>query len=421
MSEIPLNLVFVLFILLILSAFFSSVETAYSSANKLRLKSYADENRPGGVKALFISQNFDHALSTILIGNNLVNIAAATISAQVATELFGGNTGLLISTIVMTILILIFGEVLPKSLAKENAEFLALRVSPILLLLMKLFTPLTWLLVKLKQVMTKFVSKSEESPSITEEELKEMFTISQAEGVIELNEKELLHNTLEFNDTKVVGVLTPRTDLIAIDINMSIEEITTILVRERFSRLPVYEKSIDNIIGVLSERDFLTQLVIKKEMDLRKLIRKPLFVVETLGISTLLPMLQKDRVHMAVVIDEFGGTSGIVTLEDILEELVGEIWDEHDEKVNETNRLGPNEFEFYGDFPLDDFARMVQVELPDSRNHTLGGWLTEEFHYVPVVNEEFTYDGIKLIVTEAEDRRIIKVRVVLREEKSSLE
>jgi CBS domain containing-hemolysin-like protein len=407
--------VLVLFILLILSAFFSSAETAYSSANKLRLKSYADENRPGGVKALFISQNFDHALSTILIGNNLVNIAAATISAQVATELFGGNTGLLISTIVMTILILIFGEVLPKSLAKENAESLALRVSSILLLLMKLFTPLTWLLVQLKQVMTKFVSKSEISPSVTEEELKEMFTISQEEGVLEPNEKELLHNSLDFNDIKVVEILTPRTDLIAIDINMSIEEITTILVRERFSRLPVYEKSIDNIMGVLSERDFLTQLVTKKEIDLRKLIRKPLFVVETLGISTLLPMLQKDRVHMAVVIDEFGGTSGIVTLEDILEELVGEIWDEHDEKVNETRRLGPNEFEFYGDFPLDDFARMVQVELPDSRNHTLGGWLTEEFHYVPVVNEEFTYDGIKLIVTEADDRRIIKVRVISRE------
>ncbi|WP_332694342.1 hemolysin family protein [Halalkalibacter lacteus] len=421
MSQIPLNLVLILFILLILSAFFSSAETAYSSANKLRLKSYADENRPGGVKAYFISQNFDHALSTILIGNNLVNIAAATISAQVATVLFGGNTGLLISTIVMTILILIFGEVLPKSLAKENAETLALKISAILLLLMKLFTPLTWLLVKLKQVMTKFVSRSEVSPSVTEEELKEMFTISQAEGVIELNEKELLHNTLEFNDTTVVEVLTPRTDLIAIDIDMSIEEITTILVRERFSRLPVYEKSIDNIIGVLSERDFLSQLVTKKEADLRKLIRKPLFVVETLGISTLLPMLQKDRVHMAVVIDEFGGTSGIVTLEDILEELVGEIWDEHDEEVNETNRLGPNEFEFYGDFPLDDFARMVQVELPDSRNHTLGGWLTEEFHYVPVVDEEFIYDGIKLIVTEAEDRRIIKVRVVLREEEYSFE
>ncbi|MFC0472536.1 hemolysin family protein [Halalkalibacter kiskunsagensis] len=416
MSDIPLNLVFVLFILLILSAFFSSIETAYSSANKLRLKSYADENRPGGAKALFISQNFDHALSTILIGNNLVNIAAATISAQVATELFGGNTGLLISTIVMTILILIFGEVLPKSFAKENAESLALKVSAILLFLMKLFTPLTWLLVQLKQVMAKFVSKTEVSPSVTEEELKEMFSISQAEGVIEPNEKELLHNTLDFNDIKVVEVLTPRTDLVAIDINMSIEEIIAILVRERFSRLPVFEKSVDNIIGILSERDFLTELVTKKETDIRKLIRKPLFVVETLGIATLLPMLQKNRVHMAVVIDEFGGTSGIVTLEDILEELVGEIWDEHDEKINETNRLGPNEYEFYGDYPLDDFARMVQVELPDSRNHTLGGWLTEEFHYVPKVNEELVYDGIKLIVTEAEDRRIIKVRVISRME-----
>ena len=411
MTEIPLNLLFVLIILLILSAFFSSAETAYSSANKLRLKSYADENRPGSVKAFFISQHFDQALSTILIGNNLVNIAAATISAQVATVLFGGNTGLLISTIVMTILILVFGEVLPKSLAKENAEPLALKISALLLLLMKLFTPLTWLLVKLKQVMLKFVSKSEGIPSVTEEELKEMFTIGQEEGVIEASERELLHNTLDFNDTKVVEVLTPRTDLVALDIDMSIDEITSILIRERFSRVPVYENSIDNIIGVLSERDFLSQLVTNKEMNVRNLIRKPLFVVETLGIASLLPMLQKNRVHMAIVIDEFGGTSGIVTLEDILEELVGEIWDEHDEKAKEVTELGTNVFEIDGDFPLDDFARLVQMELPDSRNYTLGGWLTEVFDYVPTVGEEFNYDDIKLIVTEAEDRRILKIRV----------
>ncbi len=363
------------------------------------------------MKALFISQHFDQALSTILIGNNLVNIAAATISAQVATVLFGGNTGLLVSTIVMTILILIFGEVLPKSFAKENAEPLALKISALLLLLMKLFSPFTLLLVKLKQVMTKFVSKSEVIPSVTEEELKEMFTIGQEEGVIEPSERELLHNTLDFNDTKVVEVLTPRTDLVAIDIDMSIEEITTILIRERFSRVPVYESSIDNIIGVLSERDFLSQLVTNKDMNVRKLIRKPLFVVETLGIATLLPMLQKNRVHMAIVIDEFGGTSGIVTLEDILEELVGEIWDEHDEKTMGVTELGTNEFEVHGDFPLDDFARLVQVELPDSRNYTLGGWLSEEFDYVPTVGEEFIYDSIKLIVTEAEDRRILKIRV----------
>ncbi|ARK31317.1 hemolysin family protein [Halalkalibacter krulwichiae] len=344
-------------------------------------------------------------------GSDFICFFKKNTAAQVATVLFGGNTALLISTIVMTVLILVFGEVLPKSLAKENAEPLALKISALLLLLMKLFSPLTWLLVKLKHVITKFVSKSEGIPSVTEEELKEMFTIGQEEGVIEPNERELLHNSLDFNDTKVVEVLTPRTDLVAINIKMSIDEITTILIRERFSRVPVYEDSIDNIIGVLSERDFLSQLVTNKDMDVRKLIRKPLFVVETLGIATLLPMLQKNWVHMAIVIDEFGGTSGIVTLEDILEELVGEIWDEHDEKTKEVTELGTNKFEIHGDFPLDDFARLVQVELPDSRNYTLGGWMTEEFDYVPTVGEEFIYDSIKLIVTEAEDRRIMKIRV----------
>ncbi|ADC51416.1 CorC_HlyC and CBS domain transporter [Alkalihalophilus pseudofirmus OF4] len=411
MSEIPLHLVLILFFLLILSAFFSSAETAYSSANKMRLKSYADENRSGGAKAYHIAQHFDHALSTILIGNNLVNIAAATISAQVATAIVGGNTGLLISTIVMTILILVFGEVLPKSLAKENAESFALKISVILLALMKLFTPVTWLLVKLKEVTTRYVAKSEAEPSVTEEELKEIFTISHAEGVLDPNEKELLHNTLDFNDIKVVEIQTPRTELVAIDVNSEIEEITALLIKERFSRVPVYEDTIDNIIGILSERDFLTALVTHGETDIRTIMRKPYFVVETLRIAKLLPMLQKDRAHMAIVIDEFGGTSGIITLEDILEELVGEIWDEHDEKIKDVTELGPNEYEFFGDYPLDQFARMLEVELPDSRNHTLGGWLTERFHYVPTIDEEIIYDGLKLTITDSEDRRVKKVKV----------
>ncbi|MFA9557088.1 hemolysin family protein [Evansella sp. AB-rgal1] len=404
-----------MFILLFLSAFFSSAETAYSSVNKLRLKSYAEEDRKGGKKAYFITENFDHALSTILIGNNLVNIAAATISAQIATVLFE-NGGLVISTVVMTILVLVFGEVLPKSIAKENAEQFSLRISSILLLLMRILKPLTWLLVRLKEAVSRFVTKAEASPSVTEEELKEMFSISQEEGVIEDHEKVLLHNTLEFNDIKVVEILTPRTEVIAINVDSSIEEITTTLLSERYSRLPVFEGTVDNIIGVLSERDFLSQLVKGKDIKVRELIRKPIFVIETLGISTLLPMLQKNRVHMAIVIDEFGGTSGIVTLEDILEELVGEIWDEHDEKIKEVTKIGANEFEFFGDFPLDNFARVVNVELPDSTNHTLGGWIVEAFQHVPVVDEEITYEHVRIIVTEAQERRIMKVKVVLNEE-----
>ncbi|WP_096202028.1 hemolysin family protein [Bacillus sp. FJAT-45350] len=413
MLDIPLNLLILLGVLLFLSAFFSSAETAYSSANKIRLKNYADEGRTGGKKAYYITDNFDYALSTILIGNNLVNIAAATISAQIATTLFGGNTGtgLLVSTVVMTVLILIFGEVLPKSFAKENAEPFALKIASILILLMKVLRPVTWLLVKLKQFMTNKISRKEFTPSITEQELKEMVSISQEEGVIDFHEKELLHNTLEFNDIKVVEILTPRTEVIAIDIDMPVDEITPILMKERYSRVPVYKGTVDNIIGVLSERDFLFHLIKHKDVDIAQLMRKPLYVIETLGIATLLPMLQKNRVHMAVVIDEFGGTSGIITLEDILEELVGEIWDEHDEKIKEMSELSPNVYEFNGDYPLDDFSAVIDMELPKSSSHTVGGWLVEEFQEVPSVNEVFEYEHLKITITGAEERRILKVKV----------
>ncbi|WP_216827709.1 hemolysin family protein [Alkalihalobacterium elongatum] len=411
MSDIPLGLLLFLVILLFLSAFFSSAETAYSSANKIRIKSYADENRSGGQKAYFISQHFDHALSTILIGNNLVNIAAATISAQIATTLFGANTGLVVSTVVMTILVLIFGEVLPKSFAKENAEPFALKIAGILTFLMKLFKPLTWILVQLKERISALVTKQELTPSITEQELKEMVTISEEEGVIENHEKELLHNSLDFNDIRVVEILTPRTDVFAIDVEMPVDEVTALLFEERYSRIPVYEGNIDNIIGILSERDFLSHLIKHKDVNIREIVRKPMFVIETLTVSTLLPILQKNRVHMAVVIDEFGGTSGIITLEDILEELVGEIWDEHDDKVRGVDQLEENLYEFYGDFDLDDFARLAKIELPDSTNHTLGGWLVELFQKVPTDGEQLEYEHLTITVVEAEERRIIKVKV----------
>ncbi|MBP3951385.1 hemolysin family protein [Bacillus suaedae] len=411
MNEIPINLIFLLVVLLLLSAFFSSTETAFSSANKIRLKNYAEEGRRGAKNAYEIINNFDHALSTILIGNNLVNIAAATISGNIAANIFGGNTGLVISTVIMTILVLIFGEVLPKSFAKENAEMLALSISGILIFLMKLFKPLTWMLVQLKVLLSKIVQSKEAIPSITEQELKEMINISEEEGVIENHERELVQNSLDFNDIKVGEILTPRTDIIAVDIASPVDSISRLLLEERFSRVPVYEGTIDNIIGILSERDFLRHVIRKKSFVIRELLRTPLFVYESMTVSRLLAQLQKDHLHMAIVIDEFGGTSGLITLEDILEELVGEIWDEHDEKTNDYLEIDDHTFQFSGDFPLEEFARMLNVELPDSAYYTLGGWLGEEFQKIPSENEKLTYDTFSITITEAEERRIRKVKV----------
>lgn len=415
MGDLPLSLIFLLIVLILLSAFFSASETAFSSVNKIRLKNYVDEKRRGSKKALYIAENFDQALSTILVGNNIVNIAAASISAKVATDLFGGSTGLVISTVGMTILILIFGEVLPKSLAKEHAESFSLLISDVLYMLIQLFTPVTALLVMLKKVVSKLVGQRTDVPSVTEEEIKVMVNLSEEEGVIDNKEKELVHRSLDFNDILVGEIFTPRIDMVAVEVNQPVEEIRDIFLRERYSRVPVYEGDIDNVIGILSESDFFSQLVQGKEVNVRQLLRTPLFVVESMRISTLLPELQKSKVHMAIVIDEFGGTSGLITLEDILEQIVGEIWDEHDEAVKTFQKINDYEYEFNAELPLDEFCDILGIEELESSSHTLGGWVFEMFERIPTVGESFEHESLTVTVRQVENRRIRKVLVRIRE------
>jgi putative hemolysin len=416
LAELPLSTIILLVVLIFLSAFFSATETAFSSVNKIRLKNYADENRRGSKKAYFITEHFDKALSTILVGNNIVNIAAASISATVATQLFPGSTGLLISTVVMTILILIFGEVLPKSFAKENAESFSLAVSGILFLLMKLLTPVTYLFILLKKGASRLIKTKNDSPAVTEEEIKVMIDLSEEEGVIDNKEKELVHRSLDFNDILVGEILTPRIDMIAVEVNHPIDDILAMFLEERYSRVPVYEDNIDNIIGVLSEREFLSTLVQNKEVNVRELVRDPFFVVESMKISMLLPELQKSKTHMAIVVDEFGGTSGLITLEDILEEIVGEIWDEHDEKIKSFTKIDETTYEFNAEIPLDEFIKIMNVEEPESTYHTLGGWIFESIERVPSNGEQFDYVNLTLTVTEVENRRIRKVLVKINDQ-----
>jgi putative hemolysin len=415
LGELPLSLIILLFFLIVLSAFFSSAETAFSSVNKIRLRNYVDEKRRGSKKALYITENFDQALSTILVGNNIVNIAAASISAKVATDLFGGNTGLVISTVGMTILILIFGEVLPKSFAKENAETFSLMFSGVLYTLIQLFKPINALLMLLKKMVSKLFGHKSEIPLVTEEEIKVMVDLSEEEGVIDNKEKELVHRSLDFNDILVGEIFTPRIDMVAVEVNQPIEEIRDIFLRERYSRIPVYEGDIDHVIGILSESDFFSQLVQGKEVNVRELLRTPLFVVESMRISTLLPELQKSKVHMAIVIDEFGGTSGLITLEDILEQIVGEIWDEHDEAVKTFQKINEYEYEFNAELPLDEFCEIMNIDELESSSHTLGGWVFEMFERIPTVGESFDYESFTVTVRQVENRRIRKVLVRIHE------
>ncbi len=411
MAEVPIGLIIFLVVLIILSAFFSSAETAFSSVNKIRLRNYVSDNKAGSKKALHITENFDNALSTILVGNNIVNIAASSIAASVATGIFGAGTGLVISTLVMTILVLIFGEILPKSIAKENAESYSLKISGILFILIKLLTPVNFIFAKLKDVVSRTFSKNESTPSITEEEIKVMVDISEEEGVIDKEEKELVHRSLEFNDVIVGEVLTHRMDMIAVEVNQPIEEIKNIFLTERFSRIPVYKDNIDNIIGILSEREFFSELIQHNDANVQALLRQPVFVVRSMKVATLLPELQRLKSHMAIVVDEFGGTSGLITLEDILEELVGEIWDEHDEKINVMTKLSETLYEFDAQFQLDDFADLLHVKMPESSSHSLGGWLFETLERIPKEGEGFQYENLFISAQEVDNHRVRKVRV----------
>ncbi|EDL64590.1 hypothetical protein BSG1_07776 [Bacillus sp. SG-1] len=403
-------------VLILLSAFFSSAETAYSSVNKIRLRNFESEGLRGSKKALFITENFDRALSTILVGNNIVNIAAASISAKMATDLFGGNTGLVVSTFVMTLLILIFGEILPKSLAKENAESYALSISGILFLLIKILTPVNFFFIKLKELVSRLFSKDNAMPSVTEEELKVMLDISEEEGVIDKEERELIHRSMDFDDIMVSEVLTPRIDVKAVEVNQSVDEIKEMFFEERFSRIPVYEDHIDNVIGILSEKEFFTHLLKFGEVNIRALIREPMFVFESAKISTLLTKLQKDKVHMAIVVDEFGGTTGLITLEDILEEIVGEIWDEQDETIHSMTKVSDNVYKFDSQFQLDEFTDLLNLPEPDSSYHTVGGWVVESFEEIPSEGESFDYENVKVTVEEVDNRRIRTIKVEVSQE-----
>ncbi|MGL4821053.1 MAG: hemolysin family protein [Bacilli bacterium] len=415
MEEISWASIALLVGLITLSAYFSSSETAFSSVNRVRMQHYRDEKRPGSRLALQIIDNYDTALSAILIGNNLVNIAATSITTQLATSLIPGSAGIFVSTAVMTVVILIFGEVLPKSLAKENAEAFCLRTSGILHGIMVILKPITGLFVMLKNAVSRIFQSKDATPTVTEEELKVMFRLGEEEGVIENHEKQLLDRTLDFNDILVGEVLTPRIDVIAIDANSDAEEILGIFLRERYSRVPVYEESVDQIVGILSERDFLAAYVAHKRVNVRELMREPLFVVESMRIATLLPELQRRKVHMAVVVDEFGGTSGIVTIEDIIEELVGEIWDEHDERIQHITQVAPERWMVLGETGLQHFWEVFGDTNEESEYNTVSGWVTELFQRIPEVGEQITYKNLALTVEEVDDRRIKRVSIIVKE------
>ena len=405
-----MTLLAALVILVAFSAFFSASETAFSSLNQIRLKSRAEDGDKAAARVLAMSEQYDKLLSTILIGNNIVNIGAASIATVLFTKALGEERGATISTIVLTIVVLVFGEVSPKSIAKEMPETIATAVSPFLNLLMTLFTPLTWLFSQWKKLLNHFIHSSEED-TITEGELMTMVSEAENDGELTDRESQLIRSAIEFDDVEVEEILTPRVDVIAVEDDITLEELARTFAESGYSRLPVYHGTIDNIIGVVHEKDFYLGRL-KKETTLEDLIKPTLYTTGSTQISQLLRTLREQHHHMAVVVDEYGGTEGIITLEDILEELVGEIWDEHDEVTEDFHKQADGSWIVLGSASVDDLYEMLGLpEDEDIDSNTVNGLVQEKTCHLPKVGDRFTlgeYDGV---VTRTAKRRVTEVRL----------
>ena len=410
MDDGSLTLLVALIVLVAFSAFFSASETAFSSLNQIRLKSRADDGDASAARVLAMAEQYDKLLSSILIGNNIVNIAAASIGTILFTKCFGPERGATISTIVMTVVVLIFGEVTPKSLAKEMPEKVATVVSPILNLLMVLFTPLTWLFSQWKKLLGHFVHSSE-NDSITEGELMTMVSEAESDGELTDRESQLIRSAIEFDDVEVEEILTPRVDVIAVSDETSLEELAQTFADSGYSRLPVYHGTIDNIIGVVHEKDFYLARL-KKAATIDDLVTPTLYTTGSTQISQLLRTLREQHHHLAVVVDEYGGTEGIITLEDILEELVGEIWDEHDEETEDFRQQSDGSWLVSGSASVDDlYETLGLLEDDEIDSNTVNGLVQEKTHHLPKVGDHFTLDDFDGVVTRTARRRVTEVRL----------
>ena len=405
-----MTLIIALVFLVACSAFFSASETAFSSLNQIRLKSRAEDGDASAARVLAMAEKYDKLLSTILIGNNIVNIAAASIGTILFTRALGAERGATMSTIVLTIVVLIFGELTPKSLAKEMPETVATAVSPMLNLLMVLFTPLTWLFSQWKRLLGHFVHSTEED-TITEGELMTMVSEAENDGELTDRESELIRSAIEFDDVEVEEILTPRVDVVAVEDNTSLDEVAQTFAESGYSRLPVYHDTIDNIIGVVHEKDFYLARL-KKETSLEELVKPTLYTTGSTQISQLLRTLREQHHHLAVVVDEYGGTEGIITLEDILEELVGEIWDEHDEATEDFHKQSDGSWIVLGSASVDDlFETLGLPEDEDIDSNTVNGLVQEKTCHLPKVGDRFTLGSYDGVVTRTAKRRVTEVRL----------
>ncbi len=405
-------LILVLVVLVLLSAFFSASETAISTINRIRMRNLADEGNKKAQKAIQMADNYDRTLSTILVGNNIVNIAFASLSTMLFTSWFGVS-GVGIATLVSTVVVLVFGEVLPKSLAKEFADSFALAVSYPLYYIMILLTPIVYIFIGIKKGVMRIFKPQKKQVSVTEQELKYIIEEIEDEGVLEKQESELVRSALDFDEITADEILTPRVDVVSAEVGESIETIKDLFVEEHFSRIPIYENSIDNVIGVLYSKDFFTAYIKGTDFSIRDMLQSVIFIPPKKKISELFSELQKSKSHLAIVTDQYGGNMGIVTLEDILEELVGEIWDEYDEDERDFVPLDENTFEISGDLRVSDLIEELNIDglTIETSSNSVGGWALERLGHIPKAGESFTNGILKVTVKEVIENRIMRLTV----------
>lgn len=409
-------------ILTLFSGLFSATETAYSSSSKIRLKNMANDGNTKANSVLVILDDFDKFLTSVLIGNNIVNIASATISTLLFSLILKGGKGPTVSTIVITVITLLFGEIAPKSLAKQAPEKFACATVGVVNFFEFVFTPLTIVLKGWTWLVNHFAHIEQDEGDISDE-LITMVDEAEKDGNLEEHESDLISAAIEFNDLDVKDVLTPRVDIVAVNIASSHEQIEKAFRFNSFSRLPVYENTVDNIVGVIHEKDFYELMYHNNKGPIRRIIKPVIYTSPNTQISTCMKQLQAAKLHMAVVLDEYGGTEGIITLEDIIEELVGEIWDEHDVVEDFYTKVDDYTWMVKGDAEIDDLIDRFGVEEEDEEFDfiTVSGWAIAELHHIPKVNEEFDYKNLHVTITKADQRKVLEVKVEIQKEEEDKE
>ncbi len=407
MTDINPLLIIIIIVLIIFSAFFSASETALTSLNKIKIRSMIDNNVKGAERVHKITEDMPRLLSSILIGNNIVNILASSIMTSVAILLFP-NKGVAVATIIMTIVVLIFGEITPKTFAAKNPEKVAIRFSGPISGIMVILTPIVAILNAITSFVLKFAkSNDEEDHLITEDELKTMVNVGHEEGILEIDEREMINNVFDFGDTKAKDVMTPRTDMVAVDVDASYDEISRIFQEEGFLILPVYEENVDNIVGVIYLKDIA--FASKDSFDIIKHIHEPLYTYETKPVLDLLSEMKRETVKFAVVVDEYGGTSGIVTLTDLIEELVGDFADDEDD--SDIQLIKDDEYIIDGTAKLDDVNEMIGTDIQSDTVETIAGYIISLVGRFPAEGEVITHDNIIFRILEVDKKRVLKIKL----------